>query len=110
MLYMLCAKEFRYSKFIIVHKQINMSLQQGLARTRNSEGENMQTINQNRYICIKKTAENNVHVNIFALTVCGLYLFFFFYTAILSTVFANELQLLCTSILVSICLVLVHKN
>ena len=34
-----------------------MSLQQGLARTRNSEGENMQAINQNRYICIKKTAE-----------------------------------------------------
>ena len=64
---MLCAKEFGYSKFIIVHKKINMSLQQGLARTRNSEGENMQTINQNRYICIKKTAKNNVHVNIFAL-------------------------------------------
>ena len=88
---MLCAKEFGYSKFIIVHKQINMSLQQGLARTRNSEGENMQTINQNRYICIKKTAKNNVHVNIFALTLCGLYLSFFFYTAVLSTVFANEL-------------------
>ena len=35
---------------------------------------------------------------------------FFFYTAVLSTVFANELQLLCTLILVSICVVLVHKN
>ena len=55
-----------------------MLLQQGLARTRNSEGENMQAINQNLYICIKKTAKNNVHVNIFALIVCELiYLFFF---------------------------------
>ena len=72
-----------------------MSLQQGLARTRNSEEENMQAINQNRYICIKKTAKNNVHVNTFALTVCGLHLSFF-YTAVLSTIFANQLQLLCT--------------
>ena len=56
-----------------------MSLQQGLARTTNSEGENMQAINQNRYICIKKTAKNNVHVNIFALIVCRLHFFYIGY-------------------------------
>ena len=40
MLYMFCAKELGYSKFIL-HKQINIPLQQGLASTRNSEGENV---------------------------------------------------------------------
>ena len=103
-------KELGYLKFIL-HKHINTSLQQGLARTRNSEGKSMQAINQNCYICIKKTAKNDAHVNIFALTICGLHISsFFFYTAVLSTIFADQLQLLRTSILVSICLLLVHNS
>ena len=76
-LYMLCAKELGYLKFIL-HKHINTSLQQGLAPTRNSEKKSMQAINQNCYICIKKTAKNDVHVNIFALTICGLHISSFF--------------------------------
>ena len=74
---MLCAIELGYSKFIL-HKEINMSLQQGSVRTTNTEGESKQAINLNHCICIKKTTENNVHVNIIELTVYGLHLHFFY--------------------------------
>ena len=60
-----------------------MSLQQGSVRTTNTEGESRQAINLNHYICIKKTTENNVHVNIIELTVYGLHLHFFIHHGII---------------------------